>query len=264
MKKFPVIILTILLFAGCTKKDPGTTFYTTNNYRLFIKNNRIIETDYLVNDTVSGRTKYYFTDTLVKVVSYGWDTSKQENYVLFKIGKNSYAESSIQYPESFTILDADTLYMGRKYYTYNSQNQLITIECEHFNPYIRGLLTLYTYTYSGENIAGYYSHNPHYTCQFQITYEPSDISSKIDILNFTNGILGKTSTKLVKHIKNVSSGFCNPHSSATIEYDITYTLDNHGYVIQSRKSTNDQSDNRYQDNRITNTTINNYDIRLLD
>ena len=264
MKKFPIIIVIILLFGGCAKKDTGKIYYTTTDYRVFIKNNRIIEINYLANDTVRGRTKFYFTDTQVKVVYYGQDTTIQENYILYKIGENGYAESSIEYPESIEIVYSDSVYMGRKHYTYNSLDQLITVKYEHHNPVDTSLLTLLSYTYNGEDIAGSYSQNPYNDCQNQITYESSDITSKIDILNFTNGILGKTNTKLVKHIKSASSGFCDPHSSATMEYDMTYTLDDQGYVIQSRKSTKDQSDSRYPSTGNTYTTIINYDIRFLD
>ena len=261
MKKFPIIILIILLFTGCTKKDPDNTLYTTNDYQLFIKNNRIIEKNYLVNDAVRSRTKYYFNDTLVKVVFYGQDTLVQEKYILYKIGENGYAESSIEYPEPVSY---DSSFMSRKHYIYNSFNQLITVKFENHTPYGIYLETLFTYTYNGENIAGSYTRDRYSGCEFQITYESSDITSKIDILNFTNGILGKTNTKLIKHIKEESSGFCDPHNSATMEYEMTYTLDDQGYVIQSRQSRNDQSDSSSPNTETTYTTINNYDIRFLD
>ncbi|MBN2523386.1 MAG: hypothetical protein JXB24_08910 [Bacteroidales bacterium] len=263
MKKFLIIIQIFLLFAGCTEKDEGITKYTIQDYRLFIKDNRIIEKNYLYNDTVKARTKYYFTHTQVKVVSYGQDTTIQESYILYNIGKNGYAESSIEYPESIMVVGLDSVYTERRHYTYNSLNQLIKVECEHYHPNNGSMSTLFTYTYDGENISGCSSYYPYSNCHSHITYELSYIPSKIDILNFTNGILGKTNTKLVKHILKELSGDCDPHSPTTIEYDITYTLDDQGYVIQSSESTKDVGDVRYPTGN-TYVTINNYDIRFLD
>lgn len=260
MKKFLIIVQIFLLFTGCTEKEEGVTKYTINDYRLFVKNNRIIEKNYINKDTIRSTTKYFFSDTQVKVVSYGEDTTIQESYILYNIGENGYAESSIKYPESFYSPYSDTIYIDRKYYTYNSLDQLITVECENDDPFTNILSKIYSYTYDGDNISEF---KTYFMCTTQTTYELYDISSKIDILNFTNGILGKTNTKLVKRIVNNYSGDCNPHSPKTVVYDMNYTLDEQGYVIQSSMSTKSESDGRYPTGN-TYITLNNYDIRFMN
>jgi hypothetical protein len=264
MKKFPITLLIIIFFSACDKNDPGNVHSTTNNYRLYITNNRIVEMDYLVNDSIRNITKYYFSDTQVKVVYYGQDTTIQQKYILYKIGENGYAKSSIEYPETINVFSSDSVFMSRRHYLYNSMDQLIIIECEHRHPKDSTWFTLYQYSYNGENISNYFSEIPYSDCRSKTTYETSDITNKIDILNFTNGILGKTNSKLVTHVKNEKSGFCDPHSSWGNDYDITYTLDEQGYVIQSKETTKDYYESRYSDHSITNIVIKNYDIRFTD
>lgn len=111
MKKFPLIIPIIILLAACTKEEKELTQYTTYDYRIYIKGNRIMEMDYLFDDTIFGITKYYFSNTQVRVVSFGQDTTLPESYILYDIGENGYAESSVEYPESIRVInDADSFF----------------------------------------------------------------------------------------------------------------------------------------------------------
>jgi hypothetical protein len=268
MNKSPAIVPVILLLLACTEKEADLTQYTTYDYRLYLKGNRIIETDYLRDDTVSAITKYYFSDKQVRVVSYGYDTSMPQRYILYEIGENGYAESSLEYPESITVLnESDSFLFSRRHYIYDAQEHLTCIEYFHYYYlFASEWLTLCTYSYAVENISGYqtYADLPYAACGYTKTYEYTDIPSKIDILNFHNGILGKENTKLVKKITSQYNGFCDPHTSGTINWDMTYTLDDRGYVIQSRRSTVDNSDARYPDAGNLRVIIINYDIRFLD
>ncbi len=157
-------------------------------------------------------------------------------------------------------------FFSRRHYTYDLQDHLTKIDYYHYYPFTNEWFLLCTYTYSDGNISGYNSYIdlPYAECGISYSYEYTDIPSKIDILNFNNGILGTENTKLVKNIKCEYDGFCDPHSSGTINWDMTYTLDDQGNVIQSCKSTDDSFDARYSDTKYPRVTIVNYDIRFLD
>ena len=207
-----------------------------HNYRIYLSEGRIIVLESIYKDSVSGRTEYFFEDSIVTKIH--TSTSSDEIIkIIYKMGQNGYASSSIKIPEKYTIFaGVDTIYRTRAHYIYDDENHLIEKAYEIIHEGEIIIEPAHRYRYENGNLVfdapvGRFGVMPGpVSGAYYNSYVPSEIHSKLDIHGLTNGILGVTSKNLIKHADYFMKG--SPPLSNSGIGDFEYKLDNRGYVIQ--------------------------------
>jgi len=265
MKTLIMICIVAAFLSGCEEE----TVYNEPkiyNYRIYISGGRITKFDYINGDTVSSRTEYLFEDSIVTKTS----IRLPDNLIsktIFKIGQNGFASSSIEIPERYDInANLDTVYTSRLLYDYDAENHLIgkTFEIIREGENLGG--GCYEYGYINGNLISedfvdlcvIMPHPSSSHCGN--TFVPSKIPSKLDIHDFTNGILGVTSRCLIKHAEYLD-GCCSPGLHPR-SIDYIYELDKQGYVIQKKELSRTCIHAEWS-NSIS-TKISNYEIHFND
>lgn len=234
----------------------------TYNYIVKISDKHITEISWTVNDTIKSVIKYLFTDSLITVINY-YPANTEQGRTIYKIGSNGFAESSYTIPEHYFLYYSDTIYDSRLHYHYDSENHMVQADLEVHTPNSMFLDGYFTNSYDSGNLVKHTDlEQPFRVCEVSTYYEPSEVIGKLDLLNFTNGILGITSDNLIrsKTLTIPSSVECGNFGSTVSNF--TYTLDNQGFVVQSKEvSTNHSVKHNYTS--IT-STIRNYEIQIIN
>lgn len=273
MKNLPTLFCLILIIAACDENAHDIIYQTTEyNQRIYVSDGHITEISKIRGDTVYSATKYLFTDSIITEVYY-YPANTESQRTIYKIGENGFAESSYTVPEHYYLDNNDTIFDSRLHYNYDEENHMIRADLEiHFQDSLSSptlnriyLSAYYQDTYTNENLVKHIDlTQPFRTCQSTTTYESSGVESKLDILNFTNGIVGKTSANLIssKTLSLPNSVECGTDTGDKTS-NFTYTLDSNGYVIQSKEVGPETSS--YKDNNTyVSIIIYNYEIHLIE
>ncbi len=265
MKTLIMICIVAAFLSGCEEE----TVYREPkiyNYMIYISGGRITKFDYINGDTVSSRTEYLFEDSIVTKTRTHL-ASNSVSSTIFKMGQNGYAKSSVKTSEEYHIqANSDTLYTSRLYYSYDAENHLKEKAYEIIHEGEILIAEFLGYNYKDGNLISE-SHIGQFTVipsppssNCNNTFVPSNIPCKLDIYDFTNGILGVTSRSLIEHVDYLD-GCCwgGINASST---DFTYVLDNKGYVIQMKELTKECFHGEWSNTIYT--KISNYELHFND
>jgi hypothetical protein len=242
-----LILLTVLLFYTCkkdTSDDPAGYVYTV---RITIKDNRIQEYSVFWNDSCIYKHEYVFGPGYVTMLNY-YPSDRISDSIIYKIGSNGYAESSIEFPEPAYSATKPVYYSNRLSYFYDAGNHLTEVDVKaHLNDsdfmYYKhigdtALIPKEAYEYSGGDRTRSKSLNVQINgpgidpeCLFT-QYSFTDKVAKLDLSD--NGILGKPGSHLVENELFGETCNCSPAISSNQHY-FSYKLDKEGYVSQCKE-----------------------------
>jgi len=225
VKYILVFLLAVLALTGCKKNESESIFIDEQSdkvvrYVIHLSGSTITEYETFVNDTLKAITKYFFSDSLVKVIRY--DTSgKMTGETVYTLDSFGLADSSVErsfsgksFSISKTMYDYSDRFLVKKTTFRNSSDTWVSVVVNR--------------TIEDENVVEVELNDG--SLNSNIYYWYNEKENKID-LNFSNGITGKWSKNLVKHIS--WNNQCSCGQSMTIpKSDYSYELDANGYVTK--------------------------------
>lgn len=230
MKYLNILILLFLILTFCNKDDEPK-FINQNSdeivkYVINLSGMKIINYTKYINDELIESTSFQESDTTIIRL-----TTNAENEIIYKrifrVGNNTLAQSCID--SSFSEFG---LYAAKLYYKYENDFLIeTTIDWIQFGDYSDSGRVYITRNYINENLTSLSETSPDWPLICSDLFDYYSIINKIDVKDFSNGITGRISKNLIKHVSWNSGCPCGP-SSSTSHSDFKYETDEDGYITK--------------------------------
>lgn len=230
MKHLGLYILLFFILISCNK-DSEPKFINENSneivkYVINLSNMMITDYSKYVNDKLIETISFERTDSTVVRLTKNTE-NKITNKRIFVLGNSTLAISAID--SSYSENGLYTAHMDFEY----EDGYLIktTTEWNRFgdNPSSGQLVT--TRVIENGNVKSSTEAYPGWPSGCTDFFEYNNTSNKIDVIDFSNGILGKIDRSLIKHV-SWNNGCPSGPSSSIACSDFEYVLDSNGYIVK--------------------------------